>query len=227
LLKSAAILVVLLFCIPAILTLAYLPSFVHPVSTLMIGRYATGKPVERVWVPLARIDPVLARSVLMSEDGRFCSHFGIDLVEMRNAVVSGLKGERARGASTLSMQTARNLFLTNSRVLVRKIIEIPLAIHLDLFLPKRRIMEIYLNIAEWGDGIFGAEAAARHYFRTSAADLTPRQSALLAAALPNPFTRNPARPNRAMHRVALVIESRAAKSGGYVDCLEKKAWWPF
>jgi monofunctional biosynthetic peptidoglycan transglycosylase len=214
------------FIIPAVLTLVYLPSFVHPISTLMLGRYATGKPVERRWIPLEEISPLLTRSVLMSEDGRFCSHFGIDLVEMKNVVVTTLQGGRTRGASTLSMQTARNLFLTNSRTLVRKIVEIPLAIHIDLFLPKSRIMEIYLNIAEWGEGTFGAEAAARRYFKTSAANLTPRQAALLAAALPNPFTRNPARPNQAMRRVSLVIESRAAQSGGYVDCLEKKSWWP-
>ncbi len=225
--RRLAVAAIVICSVPAVLMLAYLPPAVHPVSTLMLARYLSGEPVDRRWMALRDIAPVLAHSVMMSEDGRFCSHFGIDLTEMKNVAADAIAGRPTRGASTLTMQTARNLFLTNGRVLVRKIVEIPLAIHLDLLLPKRRILEIYLNIAEWGDGIFGAEAAARHYFNISAADLNPQQAALLAAALPNPLARNPARPSQEMHRLARVIERRAARSGGYVGCIDRPWWWPF
>ncbi len=212
-----AVLVVVL--IPVGLTLAYIPSFVHPVSTLMLADLAMGKGYDRRWVPLEDVAPVLAHSVLMSEDGQFCRHRGIDFGELRAVVEDMMAGEATRGASTITMQTVKNLFLWNGRTVVRKALELPLAAYFDLVVPKRRILEIYLNIAEWGPGIYGIEAAAQHHFGVPASKLTRRQSALLAVTLPNPIERNPAKPSRGLQRLANLIERRAAGAGGYVDCV--------
>ena len=138
---------------------------------------------------------------MASEDARFCQHGGVDWEALRDVVEAADEDGPARGASTIPMQTAKNLFLWPSRSYIRKGLELPVALYLDLIWPKRRMMENYLNIAEWGEGVFGAEAAARRYFGKSARDLTRREAALLATALPNPFRRNPARPS-ARHRRA-------------------------
>ena len=205
--------------IPVVLTLLYIPSFVHPVSTLMLADLATGKGYDRDWIPLDDVAPVLTHSVIMSEDGQFCRHRGIDFGELKVVVEDMLEGEATRGASTITMQTVKNLFLWNGRTVVRKALELPLAAYFDLVVPKRRILEIYLNIAEWGPGIYGIEAAAQHHFGVPAAKLTRRQAALLAVTLPKPIERNPARPGRGLHRLAKLIERRAAQAGGYVDCV--------
>jgi monofunctional biosynthetic peptidoglycan transglycosylase len=215
--KIAAVLVAL----PIVLTVLYLPSFVHPVSTLMIKDLVTLQGYDRRWVPLEEIAPVLIHSVIMSEDGQFCSHPGVDLAELKVVIDDAIAGERTRGASTITVQTVKNLFLwARPLETLRKAVELPLAVYMDLVLPKRRIMEIYLNIAEWGPGIYGIEAAAQHHFGRSAKDLTRRQAALLTVALPNPITRNPARPGPGLRRLANVIERRAARAGGYVGCLD-------
>lgn len=215
--KVAAVLVVL----PIVLTILYLPAFVHPVSTLMLKDLVTFQGYDRRWVPLEDVAPVLAHSVIMSEDGQFCAHPGVDLAEMKLVIDDAIAGEQPRGASTITMQTVKNLFLWSRPFgTLRKVVEIPLAVYVDLVMPKKRIMEIYLNIAEWGPNIYGIEAAAQHHFGRSAKNLTRRQAALLAAALPNPITRNPARPGPGMRAVAGVIERRAARAGGYVGCLK-------
>ena len=205
--------------VPASAGLVYRAEFVHPVSTTMLWRWVTLRPVDRQWVKLAEIAPVLRYSVVMSEDGQFCSHRGVDWVELNAVIDQALEGERTRGASTITMQTAKNLFLWNSRSYVRKILEIPLAIYIDVIWPKNRIMEVYLNIAEWDEGVFGAESAAQHYFGRSASKVSARQAALLTATLPNPLERNPARPGRGLNKIASVIQKRAAKSGGYTGCV--------
>jgi monofunctional biosynthetic peptidoglycan transglycosylase len=213
--------VVLMALLPAVLTILYIPAFVHPVSTLMLKDLATISGYDRRWVGLDEVAPVLAHSVIMSEDGQFCAHRGIDLAELKLVIDDAIAGEGARGASTITMQTVKNLFLWHRPfVALRKIMELPLAVYFDLVVPKRRIMEIYLNIAEWGPGIYGVEAAARHHFGRPAKDLTRRQAALLAVTLPNPSTRNPAKPGPGLRRLAGVIEKRATKAGGYVGCLE-------
>lgn len=213
-----AVLVVAL--LPVMLTLLYRIEAVRPVSTLMVSRALSGEPVDRQWVDIEDVTPRLYQSVLMSEDGRFCSHYGIDLRELRAVIDDALEGERPRGASTITMQTAKNLFLWQGRSLIRKGLEAPLAVWIDLVLPKRRIMEIYLNVAEWGpSGQFGVKAGAAHHFGRLPDNLTNRQSALLAVTLPNPHERDPARPGSGLNRVADVIEQRAARSGGYVGCL--------
>jgi monofunctional biosynthetic peptidoglycan transglycosylase len=199
------------------LILALLAYRVLPVpSTLMLGRWLTLKPVERDWVPLAQISPELVRAVIASEDQRFCSHAGVDWIEL-NAVLDDEEGP-SRGASTLTMQTAKNVFLWPGRSYLRKGLEIPLALAIDFAWPKPRIIEVYLNIAEWGDGIFGAEAAAQHYFKKPAARLNGAEAARLAGALPNPILRNPARPSRGLQSAAGRVQRRVAQLGPLGDC---------
>ncbi len=188
-----------------------------PASTLMLWTWATGGSVDRRWVPIDAISKNLVRAVVMSEDGRFCEHSGVDWREVQNAIDAD--NGRPRGASTISMQLVKNLFLWTSRSYVRKALEVPLALYADLVLPKRRIAEIYLNIVEWGPGMFGAEAAARRYFKRPAAKLSLRQAALMAAALPNPGARNPAKPSAGHRRIAGRLAKRAKKSGGYLKCV--------
>jgi monofunctional biosynthetic peptidoglycan transglycosylase len=160
------------------------------------------------------------RDVIAGEDARFCEHHGIDWGEMRAAVNKAERGAALRGASTITQQVVKNLFLWESRSFVRKALELPLALWVDLVLPKRRIMEIYLNIAEWGpDGEFGIEAGARRAFKRSARDLTARQAALLAAILPNPILRDPVRPGPLLTRIAGIYERRAARSAGRDGCV--------
>src|SRR3954471_20440666 len=171
------------------LSLLYLA--VTPPSTLMLARWVTGRAVQRIVVPLTAISPFLPAAVIASEDARFCQHHGVDWDALSDVVDDMGDGGPARGASTITMQTAKNAFLWSSRSYIRKAIEIPLALYLDLVWGKRRTMEIYLNVAEWGQGIFGAEAAARHHFGKSARELTRREAALLATALPNPILRDP------------------------------------
>lgn len=184
-----------------IVVLSGLYTFVPPVSTLMIGDWLQGKSVLRDYVPLDEISPYLPRAIISSEDAGFCSHGGVDWREMGNVIKTALRRGTSRGASTIPMQTAKNLFLLSQRSYIRKGLEIPLALFLNSIWSKRRMMEVYLNIAEWGDGIYGAEAAAQFYFKKSAKALTQREAALLAVALPNPLLRNPARP--AGYQVAL------------------------
>ncbi|WP_246299515.1 monofunctional biosynthetic peptidoglycan transglycosylase [Sinorhizobium psoraleae] len=208
-----------LFVLPYVLIVFYLLDFVHPVSTLMLRDLVLLRGYDRQWVEFDDIAPVLVQSVMMSEDGQFCAHAGIDWNQMRGVVEDALDGEQTRGASTIPMQTVKNLFLWNGRSFVRKAMELPLAIAADFVWSKRRMMEIYLNVAEWGDGIYGIEAAARHHFGVSAAKLSRRQAALLAVSLPNPIDRNAGKPARGLRRLASVIERRASRSGGYITCL--------
>lgn len=220
-LRRVVLTVLVLGLTPVVLTLLYVPSFVHPISTLMLKDLATFQGYDRQWVAIDDVAPVLAHSVIMSEDGQFCAHRGIDLAEMKLVLDDALAGEGARGASTITMQTAKNLFLWHRPLgTVRKVVELPLAVYVDGIMSKRRIMEIYLNIAEWGPGIYGIEAAAQHHFGRSAKNLTRRQAALLAVTLPNPIERNPAKPSAGLRRLASVIERRASKAGGYVGCLK-------
>lgn len=158
-------------------------------SNLMLAYAVAGTPVKQTWMDLEDISPNLIKAVVMAEDAQFCRHWGVDFSAIREAI------ERAdhrgpRGASTISMQTAKNLFLWNGRSYVRKGLELPLTYAMEAFWSKRRMLEIYLNIVEWGPGVFGAEAAARHHFGRSAAKLSRDQAARLATALPNPRVRS-------------------------------------
>ena len=175
-----------------------------PVTPVMLVEKLKGHTLRRDWVPLDDISRQLPLAVIASEDGRFCVHWGVDWGAVREAV----EGGGLRGASTIPMQTAKNIYLWNGRSYVRKALEMPLAYVMSLIWPKERMMEVYLNVAQWGPGLFGAEAASRYYFHKSAADLTRREAVLLAAALPNPRWRNPAKPSRRMLRIANAIEGR-------------------
>ena len=207
--KFIAAILIGLLVLPYLLAPLYL--FGRPVSTLMLARWATGARVERVWVPLDAMAASLPAAVIAAEDARFCRHPGLDLAEIRDAIEDAETLGDVRGASTLSQQTAKNLFLWPGRSFLRKLLEAPLALWLDLVLGKRRLLEIYLNIAEWGpNGEFGAEAAARRAFGKSARNLSPREAAMLAAALPAPTRRDPGRPGPALRRLAGIYERRAA-----------------
>ena len=193
--------------------------FVPPVSTLMAARWATFRGVERTYVPLARISPRLIAAVVTSEDGLFCRHHGVDWGALNEVISEADEEGPSRGASTITMQTAKNLFLWPQRSAIRKGLEIPLALVLDRAWGKRRVLEVYLNIAEWGDGLFGAEAAARRYFQKSAADLSQREASLLATALPNPILRDPSRPKRRHAVLAAINAGRLVGAKGYLGCV--------
>ncbi len=216
-LRRAAKLAAVLVALPLVLIVVY--GVVPPVSTLMLGDWLRLKPVSRTWVPIEKIAPELAIAVVMSEDGQFCRHGGVDWGALRQVAQDAIEGETTRGASTIPMQTVKNLFLWPSRSYVRKGLEVPLALAADLVWSKRRMLEIYLNIAEWGPGIYGAEAAARHYFKKSAAALGPKEAARLAVTLPSPETRNPGKPSRRLAALAGVIERRATGARPYLDCV--------
>lgn len=161
--------------------------FIAPPGTFtMLERKLSGDVIIHPWTPLEKISPHLVRAVLAGEDSRFCLHNGLDFVEIEKAVDEAKNGGRMRGASTISQQTAKNAFLWNGGGWVRKAVEAWFTVVMEALWPKRRVMEVYLNIAEWGNGYFGAEAAAQARFRKSAKDLTPHEAALLAAVLPSP-----------------------------------------
>lgn len=211
LIKRALIVVIAL---PFVLTLVY--AVVPPVSTLMLARWLTLQPVERDWVPLEKISPALKRAVVTAEDARFCSHNGVDWNALGDVIAAG----PTRGASTLTMQVAKNLFLWQGAGWVRKPIEIVLALWVDLALTKHRILEIYLNIVEWGpNGVFGAEAAAQRAYHRSAASLSSGQAATMAAALPNPIDRDLRQPSSARNRWAATVAARMRHGGADLSCV--------
>jgi monofunctional biosynthetic peptidoglycan transglycosylase len=188
-----------------------------PTTSVMVLNKLTGGGVRQAWVPLDDISRQLPLAVIASEDGQFCRHWGVDLAAIRDAIKEsgGLAG--ARGASTIPMQTAKNLYLWNGRSYVRKAFEAPLAVLMTAIWGRQRMMEVYLNVAQFGPGTYGAEAASQRYFGKSASQLTRREAVLLAVALPKPGVRNPARPSPLMVRIANKIERRmpimAARSG--------------
>lgn len=174
------------------------PLFTVPMAWNWVSRpFVQGShpPVRYHWIPLGSVSPHLRRAVIAAEDQRFLHHKGFDLVEIKDAVADAVGGgDRLRGASTISMQTARGVFLIPSRSLWRKGLEAYYTVLIETLWDKRRILEMYLNTVDWGDGIFGAEAAARAYFKGPAGDLNRSRSALLAAILPNPHRFSPLRP---------------------------------
>ena len=208
----------------AVLAVPYLIAplyrFVDPVSTPMLWRRATGARVERIFVPLRQMAPALPLAVIVAEDGTFCRNRGIDLAAMREALEQAQDVEVARGGSTITQQTVKNLFLWQGRSFVRKALEIPLALWLNLVLPKRRIIEIYLNIAEWGpNGRFGAEAGARYAFRKTASELDAREAAEMASILPNPVARSARNPGVLVRRLSALYERRAEAHPALAACL--------
>ena len=218
LLRRLGAIALLLIVLPFLLLPLY--SVVNPpVTTVMLFKATTGAGIDKSWANIDEISPRLIRAVVASEDQRFCLHHGIDWVEVQNAIDD--EDGRFRGASTITMQTVKNLFLWTRRSWIRKGLEAPLALYAELFLSKRRIMEIYLNIVEWDVGVYGAEAASQHYFGVPAAKLSGNQAARLAAVLPSPATRDAAKPGPGTARLAQRIAARAARGDADVSCVTK------
>jgi monofunctional glycosyltransferase len=179
-----------------------------PASTLMLGQRLTGTEIEQTWRPIERISPHLVQAVILSEDGAFCRHRGVDWTALEEAI------ESSRGGSTITMQVVKNLFLWPARSYIRKALEIMLAYVVEVVWSKERVLEIYLNIAEWGPGVFGAEAAARNHFGKAASQLTAQEAALLAVSLPSPIERQAGYPDQQTRRLAsnLLLRMRAVRT---------------
>ena len=164
------------------------------------------------WVDWGAVSPWVPLAMVAAEDQKFPLHYGFDIESIQDALAS--TGERMRGASTISQQTVKNLYLWSDRSFVRKGIEAWLTMYLELLLPKKRILELYLNVAELGPGIYGVEAASRSYFRKGALQLSPHEAALLAAVLPNPIGMSPAKPSAYVRQRATWIERQMRALGG-------------
>jgi len=202
-------LVVLLLIAGLLLSIIVFRFINPPITPVMVAEKLRGTTLEHRWVPLKDMARDIPLAVIASEDGRFCVHWGVDWRAVRDAIQEAKRSHHGfRGASTIPMQTAKNLYLWTDRSYVRKVLEVPLAYLLTLFWPKERVIEVYLNIAQWGPGIFGAEAASQHYFHKSASELTRKEALLLTVALPSPLVRNPGEPNPRMLRIAKSVERR-------------------
>ena len=193
-----------------------------PTSTEMLRFKLSGEVVRYEWVDIEKISPHLIRAVIMSEDGQYCRHNGIDWHQVEKAWQEALEGaKKPRGASTITMQTAKNLFLWSERSYIRKALELPLAYLMNVMWSKRRQMEIYLDIVEWAPGVYGAKAAAIYHFKRKPHQLTATQAARLAAALPNPIVRRAGRPGPYTRKIANIIKKRMANASPWVRCVLK------
>lgn len=217
--KSLSRLILMLIALSAAASAAWvgLYRFVDPPATrLMQAQARDGLTIRQEWRALEEISPHLIAAVIAAEDQKFCDHFGFDFAAMRKAADDALANGIRRGGSTITQQTAKNVFLWPGRNIVRKGLEAWFAALMEAMWPKARILELYLNVAEWGPGVYGAEAAARHYFGRSAARLTPTQAARLAAVLPSPnkWSANP--PTPYVIQRAGRIERQMRRSGAYL-----------
>jgi len=192
-----------------------------PVTPLMVIRLFEGEGLSKDWTPLDEMSPYISRSVVALEDNLFCEHNGFDWGSLKTAVVAYGTGESAGGASTITMQTAKNLFLWPRRHVIRKIVEMPIAGLIELLWDKPRIIEVYLNIAEWGPGLYGAEAAAQAYFGKPAAKVTPWEAALMASVLPNPRNWSPTKAGGRVNKRARSARKRIRQLGPLLNCLPK------
>ncbi len=212
----------MLRCLLLLIVLPYglipLYGWVSPPSTLMLWQKLRGDRVVRTWVPVEHISPHLIRAVIASEDDGFCQHGGISWRAIQGAITRAQRtGKSVQGTSTITMQTAKNLFLWHGRSWTRKALEAPLSLWLHLALSKRRTLEIYLNSVEWGVGIFGAEQAALKHFGVSARALSPQQAAFLATSLPNPIKRQASRPSMRQRHLASLLLRRMNASD--ISCI--------
>lgn len=230
-----------------IFQLLFCAIFNPPLTPLMVKRFfqQVKDPdrvvrFERDYVPIDEISPNLINAVVVSEDGLYMYHHGFDIRQMKMAYVEGKKGRRHRGGSTISQQTAKNCFLTHKHSMLRKGVEAYYTSLIELVWSKKRIMECYLNVIEFGDGIYGCEAASQHYFGHSASKLTKREAALLAVCLPTPLKSNPGHPSRYLSRQASIIQGRTNSYGRinldakredltpcYVEMMEEENLWDF
>ena len=190
-----------------------------PLTPLMVIRATQGHGVAKTWVPLTEMSPHLARAVIAAEDNRFCEHNGVDWSAVGDVVEEYREAGRLRGASTISMQTVKNLYLWPGRSVMRKGLEVGLVHVLEAAWSKQRIVEVYLNIAEFGPGVYGVQAAARHHFDRDAAQLTAAQSAALASILPAPLLRDPAADTAAIRNRVRRIRRGIRNLGPLLDCV--------
>jgi monofunctional biosynthetic peptidoglycan transglycosylase len=229
---GVAILAAIVATVLAVLPLRAL----HPVTSAFMlrarleaaGAHAAPARIRYEWVDYARISPQAALAAMASEDQQFPFHSGFDMKSIRAAEINNEEGGRLRGASTISQQLAKNLFLWPGRSYLRKGLEAWFTVLLETLLPKTRILEIYLNIVQFGPGIYGVEAAASEYFHVSAARLTPSEAALLAAVLPNPDRLHVDRPSRYVseRRDWILGQMRTLQEAGYISLLARGASQP-
>ncbi|MBJ3764075.1 monofunctional biosynthetic peptidoglycan transglycosylase [Maribius pontilimi] len=174
--------------------------------------------VDHEWVPLAQMAPIMARAAVAAEDANFCTHWGFDITAIRDAITDG----GARGASTISQQVVKNVYLWQGRSWLRKALEAVITPVVEMVWSKRRILEVYLNVAEFGEGVFGVDAAAYRYFRVTPAELTATQATRLAAILPAPKDRSASNPSAFVQRRARAIRDGAATidADGRADCFQ-------
>ena len=213
----------------ALLVLALLPLcgvLVHalippPMTVLMARQAVAGHGLDYRWRGLNDISPRLVEAAIAAEDSRFCAHSGFDMEAIEKALAANKRGRKVRGGSTISQQTAKNVFLWPSRDWIRKGLEAGYTVLIETVWSKRRIMEVYLNVAEWAPGVYGAEAAARHWFHKSARDLTPSEAARLAAILPSPRRYSASAPGPYVRRRASRIQAaaRVVRNEGLATCV--------
>jgi monofunctional biosynthetic peptidoglycan transglycosylase len=215
------ILVLVLGFIGPVLAVALYRFVPPPLTFLMVQRAVEGRGFSRAWVPLEDISPTLVRAVIAAEDARYCRHMGFDLEAIEKALASNAQGGKVRGGSTISQQTAKNVFLWPKRDWLRKGLEAYFTVLIEVGWGKRRILEVYLNSIEWGPGVYGAEAAARKNFGKSAKTLTPAQSARLAAIIPKPLSWKAAKAGPYVKRRSGAINrnARAVLREGLTDCV--------
>ncbi|MGB7204304.1 MAG: monofunctional biosynthetic peptidoglycan transglycosylase [Anderseniella sp.] len=209
-----------LLALPYLLTLAY-TLVPPPVTTLMLWKKLEGNGIDYRWRPLDETSQNLVRSVVTAEDARICEHSGVEWNTLGEVLKEAVTNENGptRGGSTITQQVAKNLFLWPSRSYVRKALELPLALWIDLVWSKRRIVEVYVNIAEWAPGIYGVEAAAQHHFKKSGKAMSRSEAAQLAAALPNPVVRDAGKPGPQVRAKARTIRKRVNSTLPYLECL--------
>lgn len=215
-------LLILVFWVGPILAVATYRFLPPPVTFLMIQRTIEGRGLpKRDWVPLEEISPHLVRAVIAAEDARFCQHMGFDVEAIRKAMAANERGGKVRGGSTISQQTAKNVFLWPHRDWVRKGLETYFTALIEVGWGKRRIMEVYLNSIEWAPGVYGAEAAAQRWFKTRAANLTPTQAARMAAILPKPLAWKAAKPGPYVKRRSgsVARNARVVREAGLSACV--------
>jgi monofunctional biosynthetic peptidoglycan transglycosylase len=218
--KILGLLVAAVILLPAAIVLLYreVPPRFTPLMLIREGN------IRYDWVPMNKIAPVLARSVLAAEDQNFCTHNGFDGAALQKALDQYLDADEERtlrGGSTISQQTAKNVFLWPGRTWLRKGLETWLTFYIEALWPKARIMEMYLNVVEWAPGVYGAQAAAQHHFHKDASSLTAPEAALLAAVLPNPRRWNASNPGPYVRGRSETLQARAARVGALASCLKR------
>lgn len=212
------VLAILLVPLSLILLFRFVPV---PLTPPMLMRSVEGYGWQHDWVPLTRMAPALAHAVVASEDNLFCTEtFGFDTVALQDQVAAWWHGQRPRGASTITQQTAKNVFLWPGRDPVRKVMEAALTLPIALLWPKRRVLEVYLNSIEFGPGLYGVEAASMRYFQRHANDISPTQAARLAVILPDPLHWSGAHPGPYVTERTQTILRRMGELGPLLDCAE-------